>query len=274
MTVNSQDFDFIRQFVMQRSAIMLEPEKGYLVEARLMPLVRQEGLSSITELVSRLKTSGPPDLQQKVVEAMTTNETSFFRDVTCFEALRATILPELMERRKATKTIEIWSAACSTGQEPYSIAMVIREHFSGFKDWKIKIVATDISKHVLCRAIQGRYSQMEVNRGLPAALLIKYFTKIGTEWQIHEEVRRMVEFREMNLVGSHWNITSADIIFIRNVLIYFDIPTKKAILQKIRSVLRPDGFLFLGGSETTMNLDENFERVSQDRSCCYRLKKR
>lgn len=273
MPLEPSDFDFISNLVLKSSAIVLEPEKGYLVESRLLPLARREGLATIAELVSRLRCGPVNGLHHKVVEAMTTNETSFFRDVNPFEALRKIVLPEVLQRRAAERRLHIWCGACSTGQEPYTIAMILREHFQAYADWRISIVATDLSTEVLERARQGRYSQLDVNRGLPAPLLLRYFQRQGTEWQVKEEVRRLVEFRQLNLIDSTWGIVSADIVFLRNVLIYFDVATKKSILNKVRHVLRPDGYLFLGGAETTMNLDESFERVTLERASCYRLRK-
>jgi len=271
--LDSTDFEFVSSLVLKRSAIVLEPEKNYLVESRLLPLARREGLSSVAELVARMRADSMNGLQQKVVEAMTTNETSFFRDLNPFEALRKVVLPEMFQRRAAERRLQIWCSASSTGQEPYSISLILREHFPGFADWKIGIVASDLSTDVLARARKGCYSQLEVNRGLPAPLLVKYFQRQGTEWQLKEEVRRLVEFRQLNLIDGAWGIAATDIVFIRNVLIYFDVPTKKVILQKIRQLLRPDGYLFLGGAETTLNLDDSFERISFERSGCYRLRK-
>ena len=273
MPLDSTDFEFVSSLVLKRSAIVLEPEKNYLVESRLLPLARREGLSSVAELVARMCADSMNGLQQKVVEAMTTNETSFFRDLNPFEALRKVVLPEMFQRRAAERRLQIWCSASSTGQEPYSISLILREHFPGFADWKIGIVASDLSTDVLARARKGCYSQLEVNRGLPAPLLVKYFQRQGTEWQLKEEVRRLVEFRQLNLIDGAWGIAATDIVFIRNVLIYFDVPTKKVILQKIRQLLRPDGYLFLGGAETTLNLDDSFERISFERSGCYRLRK-
>jgi chemotaxis protein methyltransferase CheR len=267
------DFEYISKLVLKRSAIVLEPEKNYLVESRLLPLARREGLSSIAELVARMRATSLDGLNQKVVEAMTTNETSFFRDLNPFEALRKVVLPDLFQRRASERRLRIWCGASSTGQEPYTIALILREHFAGFADWKTGIVATDLSTDVLARAREARYSQLEVNRGLPTPLLMKYFQRQGTGWQLKEEVRRLVEFCPLNLIDTAWRIGPADIVFLRNVLIYFDVPTKKTILQKVRQVLRPDGYLFLGGAETTMNLDDAFERISFERAGCYRLRR-
>jgi chemotaxis protein methyltransferase CheR len=208
-----------------------------------------------------------------VIEAMTTNETSFYRDLHPFDALRKTVLPDLFQRRAAERRLNIWCGACSTGQEPYTVALILREHFSAFAAWSIKIIATDLSTEVLARSRLGCYSQLEVNRGLPAPLLLKYFHRHGTEWQLKDEVRDLVEFRQLNLLEASLGLPSLDIVFLRNVLIYFDVPTKKSILQKVRQSLRSDGYFFMGGAETTLNLDDAFHRLAFDRSSCYRLLK-
>ncbi len=272
MALDLADFDFVSKLVMKRSAIVLEPEKSYLVESRLLPLARREGLASIAELVARMRSNPLNELQQKVVEAMTTNETSFFRDVIPFEALRKNVLPDLIKKRTRQRSLNIWCGASSTGQEPYSIAMLLCEHFANYGDWNINIVATDLSKDVLERAREGRYNQIEVNRGLPASLLLKYFERRGTEWHLTQAVRRLVEFRQLNLLEASWKMAAWDVVFLRNVLIYFDVATKKSILGKVRQVLRPDGYLFLGGAETTMNLDVAFERTEYERAGCYRVR--
>jgi chemotaxis protein methyltransferase CheR len=267
------DFDHVRTLVRKHSAIVLEDEKAYLVESRMLNLARREGFASVNDLVSTLRANSKEGLQQKVIEAMTTNETSFFRDLHPFEALRKMVFPELFQRRANERRINIWCGACSTGQEPYTIAMILREQFSAYADWSLRIIATDLSTEVLGRARLGCYSQLEVNRGLPAPLLLANFQRQGTDWQLKEHIRRMVEFRQLNLLSPAFGMSSLDIVFLRNVLIYFDVPTKKAILQKIRKVLNPDGYLFLGGAETTLNLDDSFERIAFDRSSCYRLRK-
>jgi chemotaxis protein methyltransferase CheR len=266
------DFDYVRELVRRSSAIVLEPTKEYLVEARLGPLARKEGLASIAELVAKLRGGREDGLTRKVIDAMTTNETLFFRDVHPFETLRTHLLPELLQSRAAARHLRIWSAACSTGQEPYTIAMLLREHFPELASWRIDILATDLSTEVLAKARQGIYGQIEVNRGLPAKLMVKYFTKQGVDWQIDESIRSMVEFRELNLAETWPSFGQFDVVFLRNVLIYFDADTKKAILGRVRRLLRPDGCLFLGAAETTMNLDESFERAQLGKGSCYRLK--
>lgn len=274
MPLNSVDFDYICKLVRDRSAIVLEPGKEYLAESRLLPLARSEGCSSLADLVQRLRAQPANGLHQKVVEAMTTNETSFFRDVHPFEALKKVILPELMDKRQGERKLNFWCAASSSGQEPYTIALVLREYFPILQNWTVRFLATDLAVEMMERARAGRYSQLEVNRGMPAALLVKYFQRQGVEWQIKDELRRMVEFRQMNLVDTWMSMPEMDIIFMRNVLIYFDVPTKKAILAKVRRLLRPGGYLFLGAAETTLNLDESFERVQLDKAGCYRLRNR
>lgn len=266
----SGEFDYIRQLVRERSAIVLEDGKAYLAESRLAPLARQEGFTSVNELVSRLRAERFGRLHRRVVEAMTTNETSFFRDIHPFDALRTAIFPELAQKRATMRAINIWCAASSTGQEPFSMALILREHFPQLASWAVRIIATDINTEILARAERGAFSQLEVNRGLPAPLLVKYFERRGLEWHLKEEVRRFVEFRELNL-AEHWpTMAPLDVIFLRNVLIYFDVDTKRAILGKARRLLRPDGYLFLGAAETTINLDDGFERVQLGKAWAYR----
>ena len=273
MTITCSEFDYIRRLVLEQSAIVLEDDKQYLAEARLLPLARREGFDSIGALVVSLSTKKFDGLHRKVVEAMTTNETSFFRDFHPFEALRKSILPELMLKRAPNQELNIWSAACSSGQEPYSFAMLLQEHFPSLAGWSIRLIATELSAEMLARARAGRYSQLEVNRGLQARLLVKYFRQHGTDWEITEDLRRKVEFQIVNLAEYWPPLPPMDIILMRNVLIYFGVETKKRILSKARQLLRPDGFLFLGGAETTFNLDDGFERVQFDRTICYRARK-
>jgi chemotaxis protein methyltransferase CheR len=272
--LSKTDFEYVKNLVLKSAAIILETGKEYLVESRLAPLARQEGFASFAELIDQLRKRPFNGLHWKVIEAMTTNETSFFRDVHPFEALKKAILPELLTKRAHERSLHIWCAASSSGQEPYTVAMLLREYFPTLASWTIRFVASDISTEMLARSREGRYSQLEVNRGLPATLLVKYFQKQGTEWQIKEELRRMIEFQQVNLAEAWPSWPRMDIILMRNVMIYFDVATKKTILNKIHQLLRPDGYLFLGGAETTMNLDDAFERVQFDRSGCYRLRSR
>ena len=273
MTMTASEFDYIRRLVLEQSAIVLEDDKRYLVESRLLPLARREGFDSIGSLVVRLLANKFDGLHRKVVEAMTTNETSFFRDFHPFEALRKSILPELILKRVPSKELNVWSAACSSGQEPYSVVMLLQEDFPSLADWSTRLIASELSAEMLARAREGRYSQLEVNRGLPAKLLVKYFRQHGTDWQIREDLRSKVEFQAFNLAEAWPPLPPMDIIMMRNVLIYFGVETKRKILTKVRQLLRPDGFLFLGGAETTFNLDDTFERVQFDRTICYHVRK-
>jgi chemotaxis protein methyltransferase CheR len=264
------DFDYVRTMVRQKAAITLEDDKVYLVDARLSGLARREGFDSVGTLVTKLR-GRVNGLQQKVIEVLTTNETFFFRDFHPFEALRLNLFPEFLQKRSAERCLRVWCGASSTGQEPYSIAMLLREE-ARFAGWRTEIVATDLSTEVLERARSGSYIQAEINRGLPARLLVKYFHQQGGTWNLKDEVRRMVDFRCVNLIETWPALPPQDIVFLRNVLIYFDVPTKQQILARVRRILRPDGYLFLGGAETTMNLDDNFERVDLKNAGCYRLR--
>ncbi|MCB1920678.1 MAG: protein-glutamate O-methyltransferase CheR [Candidatus Competibacteraceae bacterium] len=267
----ASDFNYIRELVRRHSAIVLEADKDYLIETRLTPLARQAGFASLEALIAALRAnSATSTLRNQVVEAITTHETSFFRDFHPFEALKTTVLPELLAKRSSSN-VTIWCAACSSGQEPFSIAMLVREHFPTLRN-RVRIIATDLSGAILARAKEGLYSQIEVNRGLPAVLLTRYFQRQGLQWRIRPEIRQMVEFRQNNLAESWPPIPPLDIVFMRNILIYFDLGTKKAILAKIRGVLKSSGYLFLGSSETTLNLDAAFEPISMGKSVCYKLR--
>ncbi|WP_010587609.1 CheR family methyltransferase [Schlesneria paludicola] len=270
--METADFEYIRDLCHQRAAIVLDLEKSYLIESRLQPLARTEGLGTIADLVAKMRTTGYGTLHGKVIEAMTTNETSFFRDLQPFEALKKVILPELIARRSLSRQLRIWCAACSTGQEPYTIAMLIEENFPQLAAWDVKILATDLSTQVLERARSGRFNQIEVNRGLPSPLVVKYFQRNGMQWELCERVRNKVEFRQLNLIDAWPAINTMDIVFIRNVLIYFDVQTKKDILGKVRNKLRCDGYLFLGGAESTFSLDDSFVRTEVEKASIYRLK--
>lgn len=271
MVISEADFQYIRDFVHQKAAIVLEAGKEYLVESRLQPIVRSEGLGSLSALVSQMRGRSMNGLHWKVVEAMTTNETYFFRDIHPFEILRKTVLPELIKRRAAQRQINIWCAAASSGQEPYTIMMILREYFPELSNWRINFIASDISKKMLDRCGEGCYSQLEVNRGLPAPLLVKYFQKIGVQWRINDSLRGTIDYRQINLAEAWPLMPPMDIIFIRNVLIYFDLQTKKNIMARLGRLLKPDGCLFLGGAETTFNIDDSFKRVPVDKSAYYQV---
>jgi chemotaxis protein methyltransferase CheR len=273
MTLSLPDFNFIRRLVLEQSAIVLEEDKGYLVESRLLPLARREGFASLDLLVRRLQAEPLHALHYRAVEAMTTNETSFFRDFHPFEVLKKSVLPDLIARRSAVRELNIWCAASSSGQEPYSLAMLIRESFPKLASWKVRILATDLSTDILARAREGRYSQLEVNRGLPATLLVKYFQKRGCDWYLQDDIRNMVDYQIVNLADRWPYLPPMDIVMIRNVLIYFAVETKKEILAKVRRVLKPDGYFFLGAAETTFSIDNSFERVQFERATCYQVRK-
>lgn len=269
--MNPNDLTFVCDLVRRRSGIDLDSAKEYLVEARLLPLSRKLGLASLDMLLTKLKQRDAA-IERDAVDAMTTNETSFFRDIHPFEALKKSILPELIARRAGEKRLNIWCAASSTGQEPYTIAMLLRENFPQLASWNVTFIASDLSRDVLKRAKAGRFSQLEVSRGLPAPLLVKYFTKQGLEWEIAPALRDMIDFREINLLEPWPSMPLLDVVFIRNVLIYFSTETKKPILERIRSRMRPDGALFLGVAESTMNVDEQFVRAPQEKSGCFQIK--
>ncbi len=271
MSVTENDFNYIRQLVLERSAIVIENGKEYLVESRVRPVAKDEGFDGIDNLVDALRQNSNNGLQEKVVEALTTNETSFFRDIYPFETLKNDIFPDLLKQRKSQKQLNIWCGASSSGQEPYSIAMVIRDNFPMLLDWKLNFIASDISKEMLDRCRSGEFSQLEVNRGLSAPLMIKYFEKNGLKWSIKKEFREMIDFQQINLSESLPYLPKMDIIFMRNVLIYFDPEMKIKILKQIRSILQPDGYLFLGAAESTINLDNSFQRCEIKSAGCYRL---
>ena len=265
MALSDEDLDHVRRLVQERSGLHLGAGKGYLVEARLAPLATREGLTSVAELVRRLRTA-PPSLADDVAEAMTTNETSFFRDVHPFEALREVVLPQLLATPR-TRELRFWSAAASTGQEAYSLAMLLAE---SFPTAPASILATDLSRDVLARASAGTFSQLEVNRGLPAALLVRHFERDGADWRIRPEMRRRVEFRQLNLARPWPRLPQMDVVLLRNVLIYFGAEAKRAVLAQVARVLAPGGLLFLGGAETTYGLDEGWERITVGRTSLYR----
>jgi chemotaxis protein methyltransferase CheR len=269
--MTDQDFDVIRKLLYERSAIALEQGKEYLVETRLSPLVRQLKLNSIGELVAQLRWQPGNGLCRQVVEAMVTTESSFFRDHHPFEGLRKVVIPDLISRRREQRSLNIWCAASAHGQEPYSVALLMREHFPELANWKITLVASDVSRQVLARAREGRYNQIEVNRGLPAALLVKYFEQHGTDWQIKSAVRGIVDFQEINLAQAWPALPPMDLVLLRNVMIYFKVETKKAILGRLARLLKPDGYLLLGGAETTFGIDTSYRRVESIKTGFYQL---
>jgi len=273
MTIQTADFDYVRTMLKQRAAIVLEPGKEYLVEARLLPIARSIGCDSLEGLVGKLKTGSNAALQTRVIEAMTTNETSWFRDLHPFEAYCSKVLPEVLETRKSEKTIRMWCGAASSGQEPYTVLILMAERFPQLKDWTIDFVATDISSEMIAKCQAGRYSQLEMNRGMPTPLLLKYFERDGLDWRVKPEIRSRVQFKTMNLAAPWPPMRTLDVVFLRNVMIYFDVQTKRQILSGIHRLLRPGGWLFLGSAESTLGIHEGFERVTEGKAVLYRPSK-
>ncbi|MDE5068829.1 MAG: protein-glutamate O-methyltransferase CheR [Trichodesmium sp. St16_bin4-tuft] len=274
MSINYIDFKYIRQLLNQKTSVILPYDKVYFVESRLAPIASSENLNSVSQLITKLRNNPLNDLHKRVIEALMTTETSFFRDNYPFEALQKFILPELISKQKMKSSLSIWSSACSSGQEPYSIAILLQEYFPVINNWNVSIIASDISEQMLELARIGRYNQHQVERGLSVYFQNKYFQRQGKEWQIIPEICRKVVFRQLNLCKKWNNLPKMDLIFLRNVLIYFNIETKRNILFKVRQLLKRDGYLFLGGGETTINIDDNFELVRFNRAICYRLRKK
>lgn len=264
------DFKYLMTVVKDRSGIVLTPEKMYLVESRLLPIVRRLGLADLGALVGALRRNDPPSLVAEVVEAMTTNESLFFRDVKPFDQFKRLVLPKLLEARSTSRRIRIWSAACSSGQEPYSLAMILAEEEARLKGWTVEILGTDLSKAMVERSRAGTYSQFEVQRGVPAPMLDKYFVRDGDKWTIVPQLRSKVSFREFNLLDDPASFGQFDVVFCRNVLIYFDQPTKAKILTNLSRRLPGDGTLYLGGAETVIGITDKFEPVAGERGL-YRL---
>jgi len=264
--MNPAEFEYISTAIKKRSGLSLTPDKIYLLESRLQPIMRGIGCASMSEFISLLKLRAAEDLFMEVTDAMTTNESMFFRDTKPFVQFRQTLLPRLRESNTASKTIRVWSAACSNGQEAYSTIMSLMEESHTMAGWNYDIMGTDISPRVIDKAKQGIYSQFEVQRGLPIQMLLKYFKQLDqNNWQIHERLRQMVHFRLHNLLDDCSSLGRFDIIFCRNVLIYFDEPTKKLVLEKLASVLSPKGYLFLGASETIIGLTDKFKPFENER---------
>jgi chemotaxis protein methyltransferase CheR len=268
MSLSPESFAFVADLVRRRSAIQLAPGKEYLVESRLLPLARTENLADVDAYVVRVRAGGREADLVAVVEALTTNETSWFRDSAPFAALRTAVAPQLVAARGAASRVRVWSAACSTGQEPYSIAMTLTDCLPSTAS--VEILATDLSEQVLARAREARYSQLEVNRGLPAPMLVRHFSRSGAEWLVNPNLRQLVTFRAHNLLDAPPVGGPFDVVFLRNVLIYFDLPTKRAILRRLRQVMRPDGALVLGAAETTIGVDDDWVRVPVGTGSIYR----
>ena len=267
-TLTPDNYTFLRDYIHRESGIALGDDKLYLLQSRLRPIIEDEHLGSLNRLCEQLRTA-PDKLRRRVVEAMATHETLFFRDPAAFEVLRADILPELARQRQATRSLRIWSAACSTGQEAYSLVMLMLEN--GFTDWNIRIDGTDLSTQIVQRATAGRFLQIEVSRGLPAKMLVKYFQRAGLDWQIRDEVRRPCNFTTFDLRQNMLGRGPYDLVLCRNVLIYFDNDTRRKILNGIRGTIVPGGYLLLGASETTYNMDAGFQRRGFGNTVAYQV---
>jgi chemotaxis protein methyltransferase CheR len=270
--VNEGHLDYVCRLVRERSGIVLDHSKAYLIEARLTRLIRNAGLPDVESFLEELTETEDPERTRHMVEALTTNETSFFRDRPVYEALERVILPQLIERRRGQRRLRIWSGACSTGQEPVSLALMLHDAFPSVADWDVEILATDLNRSVLAKARSGTFTSLEVSRGLPRRLFDAYFTPRGRDWEISERVRRLIRFEVMNLV-TPWpaSMPDFDLVLLRNVLIYFDHRTKKRIFDRVTRVQKPDGWLLLGSAESVHGLDDRFHRVAFPRASAYRL---
>jgi chemotaxis protein methyltransferase CheR len=261
------DYEYLQKILKERSGLMLSADKKYLLESRLVPLARKLSVAGIAELVQKMK-AGSEALINDVVEAMTTNETFFFRDKTPFDHFRDTVVPELIRARAGKRSLRIWCAASSTGQEPYSLAMILKDMGAVLSGWRVEIIATDLSPEVLEKSRSGLYTQFEVQRGLPIQLLVKHFTQVGAMWQLNADTRALVQYRQFNLLQDFGQLGKFDIIFCRNVLIYFDQVTKTDIFGRLAQATEPDGYLFLGAAETVIGLTDRY-RVCPNRRGVY-----
>ncbi len=253
-----EDFDVYKDLLMEKSGLVLTPDKSYLLDSRLTPVAKKWGFETLDKMSAALRGVADPGLIKDIIEAMTTNETSFFRDTRPFDTFRDVMIPHIIKTRGAQRKVRIWCAAASSGQEPYSLAMVIKEH-GGLNGWNIEIVGTDISTDILDTAKEGIYSQFEVQRGMPITMLMKYFEQVDEKWHIKPEIKNMIQYRYFNLLDSMTGLGRFDIVFCRNVLIYFDRETKGKVLGKIKAQLAPDGYLFLGGAETVIGITDEFQ---------------
>lgn len=266
MTISQPSFDYVSDLVRRETAMLYDPGKEYLVEARLLPLAREAGCSDVDSYVARIKAD--PAEKRKAIDALTINETSWFRDNAPYQAFTESMLPAALAAREHVKHLSIWSAACSSGQEAYSLSMLLDQHLPA--GWTAQILATDVSTAMLERVKAGRYSQVEMNRGMPATQLVKYFTRAGSEWEVSDQLKKMVRTQHLNLATAFGPLPTFDIVFLRNVLIYFDMDVKRDILRRVHQVVAPDGFLLLGSSETTLDMDDHWTREPMGRVQAHR----
>ncbi|MBD8876900.1 protein-glutamate O-methyltransferase CheR [Roseibium polysiphoniae] len=255
------EFEFLKKFLKDKSGLVLSNDKQYLVESRLLPVARTAKLDTLSGLIGNMQRGGNSKLENDVIEAMTTNESFFFRDKTPFDHFNDTMLPALLEARARTRALKIWCAAASSGQEPYSLGICLKEAGPKLAGWRTRILGTDLSNEVLEKAKAGLYSQFEVQRGLPIQMLLKYFDQKGDMWQINPDMRAMIEWRKLNLLDNFSHLGEFDILFCRNVLIYFDQQTKSEILDRLAKMVPDDGFLVLGAAETVVGLTDAFKPV-------------
>ena len=263
--MNKADFALFARILKERSGLLMTAQKSYLIESRLMPVAVKHGLASVGQLADVLRAKPDAGLIRDMIEAMTTNESFFFRDIKPFEQFRTIVLPELLRARAATRRLRLWSAACAAGQEPYSLAMILADEQARLAGWRVTLLASDISGEMVARAQAASYSQFEVGRGLPLKYLVRYFDPESDRWQLKPELSKMVQFRTINLLDDLTELGRFDAIFCRNVLIYFDQETKTSLLDRVAGMLPPDGFLCLGGAETTLGVSDRFDAIADQR---------
>lgn len=266
------DFDYVRTLMRDQAGIVLEGSKEYFVESRLQTLAQRENVETVDDLVAALRADPPGELRRKVLDAILLEDTAFFRDLSVFEALRGRILPELIQVRQDERVLCIWCGAASSGQEPFSVLITLAEHFPAVLDWDLTFLATDLRRPALAQAAAGRFSQLEINRGVPPTLLMKYFARQDAEWEFHPELRRRIDFREVNLVSPWPDLPPLDLVLLRNVLGHFDAETRHSVLACVRKRLRPGGYLLLGAKENVSDLADGFEMVGSGKATFYRVK--
>ncbi len=273
MSIGQQEFLYIQELLLKETGVSIDRSKEYLLEGRLDHIKSEQKLTTINQLLQKIKSDpiGNADLKKLVLEALLTHETFFFRDNHPFESFKQVILPNIMKAKKDSRVINIWNAACSTGQEPYSLAIYIKEHFPELRSWTVNIWATDLSDQILDKAKLGLFRDIEISRGLPEELLKRYFIKEGKNWALNQEIKKMIKFEKLNLLHPFPHMPKQDIIFMRNVLIYFDEETKKEIFSKVENVLADTGYYILGSTETPINLTKAFKAETVIKTICYRL---